>query len=93
MRIDEVRVPPCIEDKLWAKHGVAVHEVEEAFEDYRGPWRTRTGADGQRRYYILGRTYGGRLLKVVFVVEDGRAVVVTARGPSGRKDERRHRRP
>ncbi len=93
MRIDEVEVPRPVEDKLWSKHGVAVHEVEEAFDDYRGPWRTRRGADGQPRYYLPGRTGGGRILKVIFLVKDGHtAVVVSARSPSGHKDENRHRR-
>jgi uncharacterized DUF497 family protein len=92
MRVDEVEVPPAVEDRLWSKHGVTVREVEEAFDEYRGPWRTRTGADGRRRYYILGRTGGGRVLKVIlFVRDDHTAVVVSARSPSGRKDERRHR--
>jgi len=93
MRLDEVYIPPSVEEKLSFKHGVAAYEVEEAFDDYRGPWRTRSGADGRRRYYILGRTRGGRVLKVIFFVGDDRtAVVVSARSPSGRKDEHRHRR-
>jgi uncharacterized DUF497 family protein len=93
MRVDEIQIPGPVEEKLWARHGVTPREVEEAFADYRGPWRTRAGADGRRRYYILGRTYAGRLLKIIFLLAvPHTAVVVSARSPSGRKDERRARR-
>lgn len=54
-------------------HQVEPEEVEEVFEDPdRYIRRSHSGATDHKRYFILGRTYSGRLLKVPFeVLEDG----------------------
>ena len=55
--------------------------------------RTRSNVAGERRYVIPGRTGDGRRLWVIFADEGGRwGRIITAREPSGQKEQARHRR-
>lgn len=69
-----------VRDSSWstrhiARHGVTLDEVREAVLE-RPYWRT-SGRDGATLVY--GRTYAGRYLLVVALVDQGEAFVVTAR--------------
>ncbi len=69
---------PHIVAKLWDKHGVVPEEVGEALQD---PKRitVRTGsASKDRRYRIIGKTYGGRILRVILEFSYTEVTVVTA---------------
>ena len=76
-------------DKNSARHAVSRAEAEEIFfnrpvllaEDVRH-------SAGERRYNLLGRTNGGRLLSVIFTVRQQLVRVISAR-PMSRK-ERTH---
>ncbi len=62
---------------MWEKHGVTWDEVEEILVQKPDLKRTRT-VRGERRYFVKGRTQGGRRLTVVFALEGSVARVVTA---------------
>ena len=72
-----------IVDKLWDKHRVVPEEVEEAFQDPHAK-RRKVGVLRQykaRRYLLVGKTYGSRILAVFFDVQDetGMVTPVSAR--------------
>ena len=72
--------------KNWASHRVSQAESEEVFfnrpvfvlEDAKHSGR-------ERRYNVLGRTHGDRLLSVIFTIRGDRARVISAR-PMSRKE-------
>ena len=70
-----------------AKHGVTDRESEEIF--FNTPLVVGRSPKGgkERRYVALGRTYGSRLLTVVFTVRASRIRVISAR-PMSRNERR-----
>jgi len=73
---------PEVIDKIESKHGVAVEEVEEAFNTgtiyRRGPrGKRRKGEDVYKAY---GQTDAGRYMFVAFIYKlDHRALILSAR--------------
>jgi hypothetical protein len=67
------------------KHGVTDRESEEIF--FNQPLLVSRSEKGHAeiRYAALGKTYGSRLLTVVFTVRSGKIRVISAR-PMGRKE-------
>lgn len=76
-------------EKSWARHGVSRAEAEEVFfnrpvllaEDAKHAAR-------ERRYNLLGRSNGGRLLSVIFTIRQDLVRVISARLMS--RKERSH---
>ena len=71
--------------KSWARHQVTQAEVEEVF--FNRPvflMGAKAGAS-ERRYNVLGRTNGDRLLSVIFTVRRGLVRPISAR-PMSRKE-------
>jgi uncharacterized protein len=70
-----------IVEKLWRKHHVEEHEVEELFDN--GPhfrFVERGHRDGENVYAALGQADGGRYMVVFFVYKRGnQALIVSAR--------------
>ena len=84
-----------IEEKILAKHGLAFNEVIEVFlNKIFSPLivRSRKEIKSRWRYVALGRTFSGRYLTVIFVMEDKcDARVITARMMNG-AEKRRYQR-
>jgi uncharacterized DUF497 family protein len=73
-----------------AKHGVEPDEAAGVVETARSPYPESIG-DG--KYIVLGRGRGGRLLQVVFVVDqDGTTYVIHARPLTDGEKHRMRRR-
>jgi len=70
-----------------AKHGVTDRESEEIFFNTPRVVALSSKAGKESRYVALGRTYGSRLLTVVFTVRAGRIRVISAR-PMSRNERR-----
>ena len=76
-------------EKNWARHGVSRAEAEEVF--FNRPVllaEDATHSARERRYNVLGRTSGQRLLSIIFTVRQDLVRVISAR-PMSRK-ERSH---
>lgn len=59
------------------QHGVLPWEAEEVVACARRPYPTRRTDD---KWLVLGRTWGGRYLQVIYLLDDdGRAFVIHAR--------------
>ena len=70
------------------KHGVTDRESEEIF--FNKPLvvaRSSKGGGREIRYAALGKTYGSRLLTVVFTVRSGKVRVISAR-PMSRNERK-----
>lgn len=69
------------------KHGVTDRESEEIF--FNNPLVVAPGSKIGReiRYAALGKTYGSRLLTVIFTVRSSRVRVISAR-PMSRKERK-----
>jgi len=69
------------------KHGITDREAEEIF--FNRPLIIGRSSKGEleMRYAALGKTYGSRLLAVVFTVRSKRIRVISAR-PMSRKERR-----
>ena len=81
MKIRSIVWLPEIVEKLEAKHGVTIEEVEQVFQFgphfRRGPRGKRPGEDLYKAY---GQIEGGRHLFVVFIYKSSqRALVLSAR--------------
>ena len=81
MKIKSIVWLPDVIEKLEAKHGVTVEEVEEVFRlgavFRRGPRGRRPGEDLYKAY---GQTEAGRYLFIVFIYKrDRRALILSAR--------------
>jgi hypothetical protein len=69
-----------------AKHGVTDRESEEIF--FNKPLVVaRSSKEKEIRYVALGKTYGSRLLTVVFTVRANRIRVISARPMSRNESE------
>ena len=71
--VGKPRCPPAYVGQAWGYRD----EVEEILMQKPDLKRTRT-VRGERRYFVKGRTQGGRRLTVVFALEGSVARVVTA---------------
>jgi len=84
-----------IEEKIIKKHGLAFNEVIEVFISKKFPpliFRSRKEIKSRWRYVSLGRTFSGKYLAVVFVMENKcDARVITARMMSD-AEKRRYQR-
>lgn len=67
------------------KHGVTDRESEEIFFNQPLIVARSQKEDAEIRYAALGKTYGSRLLTVVFTVRSGKIRVISAR-PMSRKE-------
>lgn len=72
-------------------HGLYPEEVEEALEDSKRFFIPAYNTPTEQRYGIVGATFGGRIIRVVYVIRDGRYRVVTAFEASN-SEKRRYRR-
>ena len=81
MRINRIIWYSKFVDKLWDKHQVEVHEVEDVMQNYRRVRRVRRGhVKGEDVYVVLGQTDAGRYLAVFFVYKKTHeAIVIGAR--------------
>lgn len=81
MKIESIIWLEEIVEKLWRKHHVREHEVEETLENHP---KIKFGEKGHRPdehlYVALGQTDSGRYLAVFFIFKESReALVVSAR--------------
>ena len=72
-----------------ADHGVVPLEAEAVIEGARPPFPRRIEDD---KWLVWGRGVGGRLLQVVFVLDDDDAVYVIHARPMTDREKRRYRR-
>ena len=68
-------------------HGLEPEEVEEAVGDPQRVSFSAYNTAFERRYSIVGATYGGRILRVMYTMRNSKFRVVTARDT--KKSERR----
>lgn len=89
MRVERIIWVPDIVDKLAAKHGVMLTEVEEVLHAKPVIRRMKRGhRPGEDLFAALGQTVAGRYLIVFFVYKQTReALVISARDMD--KGERR----
>jgi len=89
MWVTELIWLPDVTEKLAAKHGLSVNEVEQVFLNGPRYYRIERGhREGEDLYAAEGRSDGGRLLVVFFVRKrDYRGLVISARDmyPSERR--------
>ena len=71
--------------KNWERHRVTQAEAEEVFFNRPVFLMDANAAATERRYNVLGRTNGDRLLSVVFTVRRGLVRSISAR-PMSRKE-------
>ena len=71
--------------KNWERHQVTQAEAEEVFFNRPVFLADAKAAERERRYNVLGRTNGDRLLSVIFTIRRGLARVISAR-PMNRKE-------
>ena len=71
--------------KNWERHRVTQAEAEEVFFNRPVFLMDARTATAERRYNVLGRTNGDRLLSVVFTVRRGLVRPISAR-PMSRKE-------
>ena len=78
-------ISAAIEQKLAGKHGVSRREVEQCFENCEGEHLEDTReehlTDPPTRWFIA-LTNRGRLLKIVFMLKDGKVWLKTAYEPN-----------
>lgn len=76
-------------NKNWIKHKVAYRECEEIFFDkYIITYRDTKHSESEKRYGVLGKTAGGRLLHVTFTVRDGQKVRVISARDANKKERK-----
>ena len=69
-----------------ALHGLEPEEVEEAMEDPKSVSFSAYNTASERRYSIIGATYGGRILRIIYTMRNGKFRVA---GGDAKKSERR----
>lgn len=81
MRIDRIIWYHQVVEKLWEKHGVDLHEAEEALWNRGRVRRVKRGhVKGEDVYLALGQTDAGRYLSVFFIYKKSQeAIVISAR--------------
>jgi len=74
-------------EKNLVKHGVSSGEVEEAFfDENRVTFTDVLHSDDEERFRLVGKTFGGRLLFIVFTIRNQILRVISARDIN-RKEE------
>ncbi len=73
------------------RHGVEVYEIEEALLDPDGVTGEAYGVGPERREAVIGETYHGRIVFVVYTVRGDRVRPISAREATD-KEKRRYRR-
>ena len=71
--------------KSWERHEVTQAEAEEVFFNRPVFLMDASAGAAERRYNVLGRTNGDRLLSVIFTVRRGLVRPISAR-PMSRKE-------
>jgi uncharacterized DUF497 family protein len=73
------------------KHGILTHETEEVFKSGLAlPLGVQIQPPvNEQRLGIIGPTFSGRLLQVVFVLREGRVRIISAR-PAHRKERKQY---
>jgi uncharacterized DUF497 family protein len=62
-----------------SRHDLYPEEVEQVFLDPRKKGTSSRRTENEKRWAIIGQTYSGRILFVVYTKRDARIRVVTAR--------------
>ena len=71
------------------KHGVTPREAEQVVESARRPYPLRKADD---KWLVWGQTAGGRLVQVVFLLDEDDTVYVIHARPLTDREKRRFRR-
>jgi uncharacterized DUF497 family protein len=71
------------------QHGVSPNEAEEVIRHARGPFPRRIDND---KWLVWGRGSGGRLLQVIYVLDDDETIYVIHARPLNNQEKRRYRR-
>ena len=71
------------------KHGIRPEEAEDVVHGAKSPFPLIHGAE---KYLVWGATEDGRLLQVVFVIDDDGAIFVIHARPLKDAEKRRYRR-
>jgi uncharacterized DUF497 family protein len=72
-----------------ANHGVLPADAEAVVQAARRPFPRKIDDD---KWLVWGRSFGGRLLQVVFLVEDDDSIYVIHARPLSEREKRRYRR-
>lgn len=72
-----VEISPAIQIKLREKHAVTIDEVQQAFYDRRSPL-TSESQRGSDKYSFVGRTKGGKRLRIGLVTANAESFVLTS---------------
>jgi uncharacterized DUF497 family protein len=77
-------------DKIEAKHGVTIDEVEEVLDGKEKVWRVARGnVKGEDVYLALGQTIAGRYLSVFYILKrDGSVLPISARDMDDKERKR-----
>ena len=70
-------------------HGLSVGEVEYVLNHARRPYPQPIGNE---KWIVMGATAGGRLIQVIYLVDDDESLFVIHARPLTGKERRRHRR-
>lgn len=62
-----------------SRHNLIPAEVEQVFQDTRKIGTASRKTEREKRWAIIGRSYGGRILFIVYTRRDQKIRVVTAR--------------
>ncbi len=62
-----------------SRHDLYPDEVEQVFNDPRRKGTSSRRTESEKRWAIIGQTYSGRILFVVYTKRDAKIRVVTAR--------------
>ncbi|TKR55350.1 ADP-ribosyl-(dinitrogen reductase) hydrolase [Allopusillimonas ginsengisoli] len=76
---------PAMREKLTTKHRVQEQEIEECFLEHEGKYLVDTREEHNTdppTMWFIGRTYRGRLLKIIFVHRDGNIYIKSAYEPT-----------
>lgn len=81
MNVEAIVIPADIEEKLYTKHNVTRHEVEQVFDSSPHFRFAEQGhVEGENLYRAIGRTEGGRYLVIFFILKvEHIALVISAR--------------
>ena len=91
MRINEIRIPGYVLQKLQWKHHVSQEEIKQVLDGKPRLFFVETGeTDGEHVYLALGKSQAGRYLSVFFIYKrSGSAIIISARDMA-QKERRRY---
>lgn len=78
-------ISPTMREKIAKKHCVQEQEIHECFLEHEGNYIVDTREDHATdppTLWFIGRTYRGRLLKIIFVHRDGNIYIKSAYEPN-----------